>query len=214
LSADSIYNVAVIGSGPGGYVAAIKGSQLGLKVALVEKYPKFGGTCLHWGCVPTKALLLNAEIYQRALNGKEFGVLYKDINLDFQLVRARKDKLIKKLSMGIDFLMKKNQVSTFHGMGSLLNRDTLRIEGDNNQEIHANNIIVATGSEAKLLPDYPFDGQFIVTNKEILNLERIPQSLLIIGAGSVGIEFASIFSRFGTDVTVVEMLPRRKCKNC
>lgn len=208
MSTDSIYDVAVIGSGPGGYVAAIKGSQLGLKVALIEQYPKFGGTCLHWGCVPTKALLLNAELYQRALNGKEFGILYKDINLDFQLVRKRKDKLIKKLSMGIDFLIKKNQISAFFGKGRLLDKNTVLVEGDNPQEITAKNIVIATGSEAKILPNIPFDGQFIITNKEILNMESIPKSLLIIGGGSVGIEFASIFSRFGTEVTVVEMLPR------
>ena len=101
-----LYDVAVIGSGPGGYVAAIKATQLGLKVALIEKYAKFGGTCLHWGCIPTKALLLNADLYEKALNGKEFGILYKDINLDFRLVKARKDKIVKKLAMGTDFLMK------------------------------------------------------------------------------------------------------------
>jgi dihydrolipoamide dehydrogenase len=209
LSADSIiYDVAVIGSGPGGYVAAIKGSQLGLKVALIEQYAQLGGTCLHWGCIPTKALLLNAELYQRALNGKEFGILYKDINLDFSLVKARKEKLIKKLSLGIGYLMKKNQVDLFQGKGSLLTKETVRIEGETIQEIQAKNIIIATGSEAKVLPGFPFDGRSMVTNKEILSLDRIPQSLLIIGAGSVGIEFASIFSRFGVDVTIVEMLPR------
>jgi dihydrolipoamide dehydrogenase len=209
LSADSVlYDVAVIGSGPGGYVAAIKGRQLGLHIALIEQYPQLGGTCLHWGCIPTKALLLNAELYQRALNGKEFGILYNDINLDFRLVRERKDKLIKKLSMGIGFLMKKNQVATFTGKGSFLDKNTVRIESDTPQEIQAKNILIATGSEAKILPGFPFDGQSIVTNKEILNLDKIPQSLMIIGAGSVGIEFASIFSRFGTEVTVVEMLPR------
>jgi dihydrolipoamide dehydrogenase len=208
LSAESIYDVAVLGSGPGGYVAAIKGSQLGLKVALIEQYPKLGGTCLHWGCVPTKALLLNAEMYQQALNGKEFGILYSGINVDFQLVRKRKDKLIKKLSMGIDFLVRKNQIQTFNGKGRLLDRNTLQIEGENPQEITAKNIIIATGSEAKIFPEIPFEGQSIMTNKEILNLESIPKALLIIGGGSVGIEFASIFSRFGTAVTVVEMLPR------
>lgn len=202
------YDVAIIGSGPGGYVAAIKGSQLGLKTALVEKHPKFGGTCLHWGCIPTKALLLNAELYERALNGKEFGILYKDINLDFRLVKARKDKLVKKLSTGIDFLMKKNKISTFRGKGKLTAPETVQIEGEANNEIHAKNIILATGAEAKLLPGIELDGQFILTNKEILDLESVPKSLLIVGAGPLGVEFASIFSRFGSEVTVVEMLPR------
>jgi dihydrolipoamide dehydrogenase len=209
LSAESIiYDVAVIGSGPGGYVAAIKASQLGLQTALIEKYSKFGGTCLHWGCIPTKALLLNAELYDRALHGKEFGILYNDINLDFRLVKARKDKLVKKLSMGTDFLMKKNKVITYRGKGRLTAPGTVQVEGESVAELQAKNIIVATGSEAKLLPGLDLDGQFILSNKEILDLESVPKSLLIIGAGAVGVEFASIFSRFGTEVTMVEMLPR------
>jgi dihydrolipoamide dehydrogenase len=203
-----LYDVAVIGSGPGGYVAAIKGSQLGLKVALVEKYSKFGGTCLHWGCIPTKALMLNADLYEKALNGKEYGILYKDINLDFSLVRARKDKLVKKLSMGVDFLMKKNKIDTFKGKGRLAAPRIVQIEGETADEISARNVILATGSEAKSLPGLEIDGQLILTNKEILDLKSVPKSLLIIGAGAIGVEFASIFSRFGAQVTVVEMLPR------
>jgi dihydrolipoamide dehydrogenase len=209
LSTDlDFYDVAVIGGGPGGYVAAIKGSQLGLKVAVIEKYSKFGGTCLHWGCIPTKALLLNADIYEKALNGKEFGILYKDINLDFRLVKARKDKLIKKLSMGTEFLLKKNKISMFRGKGKIAASGVVQVEGDQVSEVRARNIVVATGSEAKLLPGLELDGRIILTNKEILDLESVPKSLLIIGAGALGVEFASIFSRFGTEVTVVEMLPR------
>jgi dihydrolipoamide dehydrogenase len=203
-----LYDVAVIGSGPGGYVAAIKGSQLGLKVALVEKYSKFGGTCLHWGCIPTKALLLNADLYEKALNGKEYGILYQDINLDFGLVRARKDKLVKKLSMGVDFLIKKNKISAFTGKGRIAAPGIIQVEGETAAEISARNIILATGSEAKSLPGLEIDGRTILTNKEILDLESVPKSLLIIGAGALGLEFASIFSRFGSQVTVVEMAPR------
>jgi dihydrolipoamide dehydrogenase len=209
LSTESIlYDVAVIGSGPGGYVAAIKGSQLGLKVALIEKYSRFGGTCLHWGCIPTKALLLNADIYDRVLHGKEFGIICKDINLDFRLVKARKDKLVKKLSMGTEFLMKKNKISTYRGKGRITGPGTVQVEGESVAEVRARNIIVATGSEARMLPGLELDGQYILTNKEILDLESVPKSLLIVGAGAVGVEFASIFSRFGTEVTVIEMLPR------
>jgi dihydrolipoamide dehydrogenase len=208
LSEDILYDVSVVGSGPGGYVAAIKGAQLGLKVALVEKYSKFGGTCLHWGCIPTKALLLNAEIYEKALNGKEFGILYSDLNLDFRLVKARKDKIVRKLAMGTDFLIKKNKISTFRGKGRLVAFGTLQVEGETVQEIRSKNVIIATGSEAKLLPGLEPDGQTILTNKEILDLDGVPKSLLVVGAGAVGVEFASIFSRFGTDVTVIEMLPR------
>jgi dihydrolipoamide dehydrogenase len=132
-----VYDVAVIGSGPGGYVSAIKGSQLGLKVSLIEKYAKFGGTCLHWGCIPTKALLLNADLYEKALNGKEFGILYKDINLDFRLVKGRKDKIVKKLAMGTDFLMKKNKISTFRGKGTISAPGTIQVEGETAQEVKA-----------------------------------------------------------------------------
>jgi dihydrolipoamide dehydrogenase len=209
LSTESdLYDVAVVGSGPGGYVAAIKGSQLGLRVALVEKYSRFGGTCLHWGCIPTKALLLNADLYQKALNGKEFGILYQDINLDFRLVKARKDRLVKKLSMGTDFLIKKNKISTFHGIGNLIAPGTVRVEGDQPAEIRARNIVIATGSESRLLPGLSLEGQAVLTNKEILDLESVPKSLLVIGAGALGVEFASMFKQFGSDVTVLEMLPR------
>ena len=202
------YDVAIIGSGPGGYVAAIRGSQLGLRVALVEKYSRFGGTCLHWGCIPTKSLLLNADLYEKALKGKEFGILFKDISLDFRLVQARKNKMTKKLSMGVDFLMKKNKINTFHGKGRLTAPGTVQIEGKAVQEIRARNIIVASGSETKILPGLEVDGKTILTSKEILNLESVPKSLLVVGGGALGIEFASIFRSFGSDVAVVEMLPR------
>jgi dihydrolipoamide dehydrogenase len=202
------YDVAVLGSGPGGYVAAIRGKQLGLRVALVEKYEKFGGTCLHWGCVPTKALLLNAELYEKALRAKEYGIVYKDLALDYGFVKARKDKIVKKLSMGVDFLMKKNKVDTFHGKGRLAGPGIVQIEGEQPSEIRADKIILATGSEAKVFPGISPDGHSILTNKDILDLESIPKSLLIIGGGAVGVEFATIFSRFGTQVTIVEMLPR------
>jgi len=209
LSTESdLYDVAVVGGGPGGYVAAIKGSQLGLRIALVEKYSRFGGTCLHWGCIPTKALLLNAELYERALNGKEFGILYKDISLDFRLVKARKDKLVKKLSIGTDFLMKKNRISTFNGIGNLIAPGIVHVDGDHPAEIRARNVVIATGSEARLLPGLSVDGQAILTNKEILDLEKVPKSLLVIGAGALGVEFASMFRMFGSEVTVLEMLPR------
>jgi dihydrolipoamide dehydrogenase len=209
LSTESnLYDVAVVGSGPGGYVSAIKGSQLGLKVALIEKYSRLGGTCLNWGCIPTKALLLNADLYEKALRGKEFGILCQDINLDFRLVKARKDKIVKKLSMGTDFLMKKNKIEILRGKGRLTAPGTIQVEGDAVTEVQARNIVIATGSEAKLLPGLELDGYTILTNKEILDLDSVPRSLLIIGAGALGVEFASIFSRFGSDVTVVEMLPR------
>lgn len=202
------YDVAVIGSGPGGYVAAIKASQLGLRVALVEKYPKFGGTCLHWGCIPTKSLLYSADIFEKALKGREFGVLCREVRLDFRLIMARKERIVKKLAMGTAFLMKKNHVTTFLGKGRISAPQTVQVAGEAPVEIMARNIVVATGTEAMLMPGLESDGKVILTNKEILSLESIPKSLLVVGAGAVGIEFASLFARFGSDVTVVEMLPR------
>ncbi len=203
----TLFDVAIIGGGPGGYVAAIKASQLGLKTALIEKHPKLGGTCLHYGCIPTKALLLNADIYDKALNAKEFGILYKELSLDFRRVKARKDKIVRKLAMGTDFLMKKNKVTVFQGRGTLAAPGVVELEGETAGEVRAKNIVLATGSEARMLPGLVADGQFIMSNKEILELEDVPKSLLIVGAGAVGVEFASIFSRFGSEVTVVEMLP-------
>jgi dihydrolipoamide dehydrogenase len=202
-----LYDVAVIGSGPGGYVAAIMGSQLGLRTALIEKNDKFGGTCLHWGCIPTKALLETADRYQNILDGKKFGIDCPDVSLDFKMVRARKDRLVKKLSLGTAFLMEKNRIDTFHGKGMLAAPGTVLVEGDTFREIRATNIILATGSEAASLPGVEVDGRVILTNREILELESIPESLLIVGAGSVGLEFATIFSCFGSRVTVVEKLP-------
>jgi len=189
-------------------VAAIKASQLGLRVALIEKYAKFGGTCLHWGCIPTKSLLYSADLYDKALKGREFGILCKDIKVDFKLVMARKEKIVRKLSMGTAFLMKKNRIATFLGKGTIVSPGTIQVEGENPAEVKARNIVVATGSEAMLLPGLALDGQAILSNKEILDLDSIPKSLLVVGAGAVGIEFAALFARFGTEVTVVEMLPR------
>jgi dihydrolipoamide dehydrogenase len=209
VSTESIaYDVAILGSGPGGYVAAIKASQLGLSVALIEKYAKFGGTCLHWGCIPTKSLLYSADLYDKALKGREFGILCKDIKVDFKLVMARKEKIVKKLSMGTAFLVKKNRIATFQGIGTIVAPGTIQVEGENAVQVKARNIVVATGSEAMLLPGLALDGQVILSNKEILDLDSIPKSLLVVGAGAVGIEFASLFARLGTEVTVVEMLPR------
>src|SRR5512139_1134138 len=152
------YDVAIIGSGPGGYVAAIKASHIGLKVALIEKYTKFGGTCLHWGCIPTKSLLYSAELYEKALRGKEFGVLCKDVRLDFRLAMARKDRVVKKLAMGTDFLMKKNRIATFLGKGTLVGPGTIRVEGNTVTDVTARNIVIAAGSESMSFPGIEPDG--------------------------------------------------------
>jgi dihydrolipoamide dehydrogenase len=204
------YDVAVIGSGPGGYVAAIRSGQLGMKTAIVEKDDKFGGTCLHVGCIPTKDLLLNAEVYDYFKNGKEYGIVCKEFTLDWPAILARKAKVVTKLSKGVEFLLKKNHVEMVRGLAKLAGSGKISVTDSKGgaQEIAAKNIVLATGSEARLLPGLEPDGKRILTNKEILSLPEIPKSLVIIGAGAVGVEFASIFHRFGSKVTVLEMLPR------
>ena len=204
------YEVVIIGSGPGGYVAGIRAGQLGLKTALVEKDDKLGGTCLHVGCIPTKALLLNAEVYDYFKNAKEYGIICQGFSVDWLAIQARKTKIVTKLSKGVEFLLKKNRVEIIRGFGRLVRTGKVSVTSSTGQarEIEAQNIILATGSEAKLLPGIEADGKTILTNKEVLDLKEIPKSMVVIGAGAVGVEFASIFHRFGTKVTVLEMLPR------
>jgi dihydrolipoamide dehydrogenase len=204
------YDFVVIGSGPGGYVAAIRAAQLGLKTALVEKDDKFGGTCLHRGCIPTKALLFDAEVYDYFKNAREFGIDCKQFALDWDAVQARKNKIVTKLAKGVEFLLKKNKVETIPGYGRLGGGGRVIVTDSKNnvREVRARNIVLATGSEARMLPGLEPDGKTILTNKEVLGLTRIPKSMAIIGAGAVGVEFASILSRLGTVVTLIEMLPR------
>ena len=204
------YDVAVIGSGPGGYVAAIRAGQLGLKTVLIEKDNKFGGTCLHVGCIPTKDLLLNAEVYDYFKNAKEFGVQCKDLSIDWSAIQARQNKVVTKLANGVGFLLKKNKVEVVQGFGQLAGGGKITVTGANKKTrtIQAKSIILATGSEAKMLPGLEPDAKTILTNKEILSLKKLPKSMVVIGSGAVGVEFGSIFKRFGTDVTIIEMLPR------
>jgi dihydrolipoamide dehydrogenase len=202
--------MVIIGSGPGGYVAAIRAGQLGLKTLIIEKDDKFGGTCLHVGCIPTKALLLNAEIYDYFKNAKEYGIVCKEFSIDWAAIQARKAKVVTKLAKGIEFLFKKNKVESMQGYGRLAGPGRITVTDAKGQtrEIQAPKIVLATGSEAKTFPGFEPDGKTILTNKEILALKAIPRSLVVMGAGAVGVEFASIFHRFGTKVTILEMLRR------
>ena len=204
------YDIVIIGSGPGGYVAAIRAGQLGLKTLIVEKDDKFGGTCLHVGCIPTKALLLNAEIYDYFKNAKEFGIVCKEFSIDWAAIQARKAKVVTKLAKGIEFLFKKNKVESMQGYGRLAGPGRITVTDAKGQtrEIQATKIVLAAGSEAKTFPGFEPDGKTILTNREILALKSIPRSMVVMGAGAVGVEFASIFHRFGTKVTILEMLPR------
>ena len=212
---ETTYDIAIIGSGPAGYTAAIRAGQLGLKVALIEKDSKLGGTCLHVGCIPTKALLFSAEIFDHIKDAAEFGVdVPTGSKPNWSVVQDRKNKIIVKHAKGLEFLMKKNKVTTIPGWGRLTGPASggiHTVEVDNNgkkQNITAKNILIATGSVARMLPGLTPDDR-ILTNIEILSLNEIPKSMVIIGSGAVGVEFASIYKSFGTeDVTVLEMLPR------
>ncbi|HZT68332.1 MAG TPA: dihydrolipoyl dehydrogenase [Terriglobia bacterium] len=203
------YDIAIIGSGPGGYVAAIRAGQLGQKTILIEKDNKFGGTCLHVGCIPTKDLLLNAEVYDFFKNAQEFGIECKGFSIDWAAVQARQNRVVTKLAKGVEFLLKKNKVETVQGFGQLSGPGRITVTDANKKvrEIQSKNIILATGSEAKMLPGLEPDAKTILTNKEILSLKKIPKSMVVIGSGAVGVEFGSIFHRFGTEVTIIEMLP-------
>ena len=210
---DKIYDVAIIGSGPAGYTAAIRAGQFGLSVALIEKDNKLGGTCLHVGCIPTKALLFNAEIFDHLKDAKEFGIEGLGTpKLNWAAVQDRKNKIVAKHAKGLEFLMKKNKVETISGFGKLTGPAkngvlTVAVEGGQVKEVQAKNVILATGSEARMLPNLKPDDR-ILTNIEILSLKDVPKSMVIVGSGAVGVEFGSIYKSFGTDVTILEMLPR------
>lgn len=203
------FDVAIIGTGPGGYVAAIRAGQLGLRTAVIEKDSRYGGTCLLRGCIPTKALLRDAHLFQEVKRAAQQG-LFKtgDIGIDFSKIQDRKKDIVEKNSKGVDFLLRKNKVTTFRGYGTVVAPDKIAVRGDGSSvDVSAKNIIVATGSEAKSLPGYDFDEQTILSNVGVLELGQVPKSMLIVGSGAVGVEFVSIYSGFGTKVTLIEVLP-------
>lgn len=203
------YDVLVIGSGPGGYVAAIRAAQYGLKVGVIEKDPHLGGTCLHVGCIPTKALLHFAEVYESALNGKQIGVLADSVSIDFKTMGKRKSEIVDKHAVGIGQLFKRHKISTITGFATLQGASNVRVVGpDGERTLTASHIILATGSEARMLPGLDVSSGRVLTNVEVLDLDQVPSSLAIIGAGAVGVEFASMYRSFGAEVAVFEMLPR------
>ena len=212
---ETIFDVAIIGSGPAGYTAAIRAGQYGLKTAIIEKDGPLGGTCLHVGCIPTKALLFNAEIWDHLKEAKEYGIEGVDARkLNWTAIQDRKGKIVAKHAKGLEFLMKKNKVETIKGYGQLTGPRqngvlTIAVKGADGKtaQVKARNVILATGSEARMIPGLePSDR--VLTNIEILNLNEIPKSLIVVGAGAVGVEFASIYRSFDAEVTILEMLPR------
>ena len=206
----TLYDLVVIGSGPGGYVGAIRAGQLGKKVALVEKDPFFGGTCLHRGCIPAKALLHDAAVFHQTLHALAHGVVAENVRLDFGKVQSRKDGIVKKLAKGVEFLLKKNKVETFTGLGKLVSADTVEVRKPDGGtvQLRAKNIMLATGSVPRGLPGIKFDGDRVIHSDHVLALPTVPESMIILGAGAVGVEFASAFGRFGSRVTVIELMDR------
>ncbi|MFQ5353425.1 MAG: dihydrolipoyl dehydrogenase family protein, partial [Thermodesulfobacteriota bacterium] len=201
------FNLVVIGGGPGGYVAAIRGAQLGASVALIEK-AKVGGTCLNRGCIPTKALYYSAKRLKAVKEAAEFGVTTGDVAFDMAGAVSRKDGIVEKLVSGVDGLLKGNGVEVIRGTGLIEGSGRVRVTSDDggDETIAAGSIIIATGSEPAMIPAFKIDGQNVITSTEALDLKEVPESMLIIGGGVMGCEFATIFSAFGTDCIVVELL--------
>ena len=199
------FDVAILGGGMGGYPAAIRASQLGLKVALVEA-DKLGGTCLHIGCIPTKVLLESSELYHRvSARGPEFGVNADKVQYDYARIAARRDAIVSQLHKGVQYLMKKNKIEVVEGRGKIRDRNTIDVGG---KQVKAKNLIVATGSTVKSLPGLEFDGQFIISSDNATLAANVPESICIIGAGAVGVEFSTLYSQLGVKVTLLEALDR------
>ncbi len=203
------YDVVIVGAGPGGYVAAIQAAHNGFKTALVEKDSRLGGTCLLRGCIPTKALLHSADVLTEISHAKEFGLIAKG-EVDMAGVQKARARAVDKSAAGVAYLMKQNKVDVHTGRGRLTGPHTVLVEGEGGKStsLEARVIVVATGSVPRTLPFLPIDGKQVVTSDEILELGKAPKSLLVLGAGAVGVEFASVYSRFGSETTVVEMLDR------
>ncbi len=211
--AETVFDMVVVGGGPAGYTCAIRAAQYGMKVALVEKTDKLGGTCLHWGCIPTKSMLFSAELWDHLKHAERYGIEVKDPQVNWQGVLARKNDVITKHTKGLDFLMKKNKITVVRGYGRLTGpaKDgvhTIDVDLDGKkQEVQAKTVVIATGSDARMLPGYTPD-ETIMTNMEILTIPSVPKSMIVIGSGAVGVEFASVMKSFGSEVTIIEALPR------
>ena len=203
-----LYDVLIIGSGPGGYVGAIRATQLGLKVALVER-EKVGGTCLHIGCIPTKALLHTAELLDQLRDPKEEGLAVDHVAVDLAAALARKARVVDQLYKGTQFLMRKNKIDVFLGEGRFLGATKVGValSDGSETELNARHIMIATGSAPRSVPGIAFDHVKIIDSTDALNLSTVPRAIAILGAGPVGVEFASLFCAFGSEVTLIELLP-------
>ncbi len=204
------YDIAILGGGPGGYVAAIRASQLGFNTVLIDK-DNLGGICLNWGCIPTKSLLKNAELFDAIKNkSKDFGITVEGLSYDFNTIIKRSRKIADRISKNVDYLIKKNKIDRVKGSGKLVSKNEIAIldeSGNRTDIISADKIILATGARPKTFAAIPLDRENIITSKEAMNLANQPESLIIIGAGAIGVEFAYFYNTFGTKVTLIEMMP-------
>ena len=204
-----MYDLIVIGGGPAGYVGAIRAAQLGKNVAVIET-DRAGGTCLNWGCIPTKALLKNAELYQTLTKKADtFGISFDNLSYDWSKVVGRSRQVSERLAGGIEFLFKKNKIDYIRGFGDLVDSNHVEVTAaDGTKQLHeAANILVATGCKSRGLPPLPFNGTSVISSKEAMVLEKQPESMVIIGAGAIGVEFAYVYNAYGTKVTIIEMQP-------
>ena len=202
-----MYDIVVLGGGPGGYVAAIRGAQLGAKVALIEA-SELGGTCLNWGCIPTKAMIASVEKLEAVKEAGHFGIEVDGYKVNFSKLQERKNQVVAQLVKGINFLVKKNKIDLYTGYGVFLNENEIEVKlEEGSQKISGKSIIIATGSEPLLFDSFNYDGLNIITSNEALSLKEVPESLLIVGGGVVGCEFATIYAALGSKVTIVEALP-------
>ena len=200
------FDVVVVGSGPGGYVAAIRAGQLGLRTAIVEK-AEVGGVCLNWGCIPSKAILRNAEVASLVQHADDFGISFDNVRYDFSKAIDRSRQVVKRLTSGVAYLLKRNGVEYVDGHGFLMDRNTVKIKGSE-RTLVTDNVIIATGARFRELPNLPIDGEVVITSREALELREVPQRVVIVGGGATGVEFAYIYSKYGAEVFIVELIPR------
>ena len=205
----SKYDIIVLGSGPGGYVTAIRASQLGLKTAIVEK-ESLGGVCLNWGCIPTKALIKSAQVFEYLKHAEDYGLKVKEYDKDFDAVVNRSRAVADTMSKGVQFLLKKNKIDVIMGYGSLLPGKKIQVKAEDGseQELSAQNIIIATGARSRELPSLPQDGKKVIGYRKAMTLEKQPKKLIVVGSGAIGVEFAYFYNAMGTEVTLIEYLPR------
>ncbi len=208
MSEENNFDLVVIGSGPGGYVAAIRGTQLGLKTAIVEKNATLGGTCLNVGCIPSKALLHSTEMYHFAGHGAaDHGIDLSELSISVEKMMAKKDKVVDQLRGGVTHLMKANKIQVFKGLGTLAGNQQVHVQGDEDATLTASNIIIATGSSIIELPFLKFDGETVVSSDDAIAFDKVPEKLAVVGAGAIGLELGSVWSRLGSEVNVIEFLP-------